>query len=172
MGSRVARGRASNVSVATFCKRVLGLLIAPVLVVTGISIGAGVASAADPLIGRKYSDAAAWVSRRGTPVVATVSGSQLPLDDCIVVSWSRGGFLNSRGRDDRRNHYYLNLNCNNAVASPGHPGNSVMTPEGARGKRQRDNAKLIAQKPERCYKDEKTLENCRKICESTRLCKV
>lgn len=135
--------------------------------------GSGVASAADPLIGKKYSDAASWISgRNGTPVVATVNGSQLATDDCIVTAWHRGGFLNSRGRDDRTMEYYVHLNCNNSVASAGHPGNSVMTPEGAKGKRQHERAAAINANPEKCQQDEQMLEYCRKICESTGLCEV
>jgi len=105
-------------------------------------------------------------------VVATVSGSQLALDDCIVISWSRGGFLNSRGKNDRRNEYYVHLNCNNQVATPGHPGNSLMTPEGQKRKAQLDRAQAINEKPERCQRSQATYESCVRFCNSTGLCKV
>ena len=173
MGDNVARARALDVESR---KRIVrtrhtGVVLAFALLMTCFS--GGVAAAADPLVGKKYSDAASWISRRnGTPVVATVSGSQLALDDCIVISWSRGGFLNSRGRNDRRNEYYVNLNCNNRVASPGHPGNSVMTPEGAKEKALRDQAATINARPERCERDEATMKWCVRICTTTGLCEV
>lgn len=172
MGDGVARRRASaGRSVKILCINLVGVFAAMTVMTMGF--GSGVASAADPLIGKKYSDASSWISRRnGTPVVATVSGSQLALDDCIVVSWSRGGFLNSRGKNDRRNEYYVHLNCNNAVATPGHPGNSVMTPEGQKRKAQLERAERINANPERCRSSEATLENCIKFCRSTGLCKV
>src|SRR5262245_58916070 len=85
--------------------------------------GGGVASA-DAFSGRTYSDAAATISGwGGTPVVGTVSGDQLVLDDCIVTSWHKSMFLNSSGVNDRRAEYILHLNCNAKLASPGHPGN-------------------------------------------------
>jgi len=103
MGDRVARRRAPvGTSVKILCIHLVCVFAA--MTVMAMGFGSGIASAADPLIGKKYSDASSWISRRnGTPVVATVSGSQLALDDCIVVSWSKGGFLNSRGKNDRRN---------------------------------------------------------------------
>ena len=172
MGDGVARWRrpTGHKTVETRVVRLVCVFAAVTLMVIGF--GSGLASAADPLIGKKYSDAAAWVSKRGTPVVATVSGSQLPLDECIVVSWSKGGFLNNSGKNDRRNEYYLNLNCNNAVAYPGHPGNSVMTTEGARAKNERDAALRIKDNPTWCERNEKNLSYCERICAKTGLCKV
>lgn len=169
MGDGFARRR--ELSAKILWGRALCIFVALVIGIVGF--GSGLASAADPLIGKKYSDAASWISQRnGTPVVATVSGSQLALDDCVVISWSRGGFLNNSGRNDRRNEYYVNLNCNNQVASAGHPGNSVMTPEGARAKKQRQQAEAIKRKPEACQKDESTFNWCRRVCLSTGLCSV
>lgn len=151
--------------------RVISLFLTAITAV--LFLGAGVASAADPLIGRKYSDAASRVSSwNGKPVVATVSGSQVTLDDCIVISWSKGGFLNSRGKNDRRNEYYMHLNCNNPVASAGHPGSSVMTPQGAKRKQQEEWAAAINKNPDQCHKSESALENCRNFCKFTGLCEV
>jgi hypothetical protein len=172
MGDGVARRRASGgKSVKILCIHLVAVFAA--MTVMAMGFGSGVASAADPLIGKKYSDAASWISRRnGTPVVATVSGSQLALDDCIVISWSKGGFRNSRGKNDRRNHYFVHLNCNNAVATPGHPGNSLMTPEGKKRKAQLDRAQQINDKPERCKRSQAAYESCVRFCNSTGLCKV
>lgn len=148
----------------------LSVVVAAAVMLVGL--GPGMAAAADPLVGKKYSDASSWISRRnGVPVVATVSGSQLALDDCVVISWSKGGFLNSRGKNDRRNEYYVHLNCNNTVASPGHPGNSVMTPEGAKRKAQERTAARLNERPEQCQRSESMLESCRRFCKNTGLCK-
>lgn len=150
--------------------RILGVVGAAALSVT--MFGSGVASA-DALTGKTYSDASAWISQRnGTPVIATVSGSQLETDDCIVTSWSKGGFLNSRGRADRRGEYYLHLNCNNNVASAGHPGNSAMTPEGIKAKKEQKTAANINKNPAWCRKNEENLANCVKFCDRTGLCEV
>ena len=125
--------------------------------------GSGVASA-DALTGKSYSDAAAWISgRNGTPVIATVIGSQLETDDCIVTSWHTSIFLDSSGDNSRSKEYLLHLNCNNLVASPGHPGNSAVTPEGALAKRQQERAANINAHPERCQKNEQTLENSSQV---------
>ena len=66
----------------------------------------------------------------------------------------------------------LHLNCNNAVATPGHPGNSLMTPEGKKRKAQLDRAKLINDNPERCKRSQVTYDSCVRFCSSTGLCKV
>src|SRR3954453_6777118 len=102
--------------------RILGAVGAAI---TSLSIlGVGVASA-DAVTGHTYSDASAAISSvNGKPVIATVSGNQLKTSDCIVTSWHTSKFLNSSGRNDRKQEWLLNLNCNNLVASPGKPGNS------------------------------------------------
>lgn len=156
--------------VGMFGIRLIGVVVAVAVMIVGFE--PGLASAYDPITGRKYSEAAAWISKRGTPVVATVSGSQLALDDCIVISWNKGGYLNSRGKRNREREYYLHLNCNNAVATPGHPGNSLMTPEGKKRKAQLDRAQQINDKPERCKRSQAAYESCVRFCNSTGLCKV
>ena len=50
----------------------------------------------------------------------------------------------------RSNEYLLALNCNNHVATPGHPGNSVMTPEGAQAKKDQEAAANINKNPACC----------------------
>lgn len=157
------------------CGRVVGLRSAGVVVavvLTAVTLGSGIASA-DPLIGKRYSDAVSWISQRnGKPVVTTVSGSQLALDDCIVSSWTQGGFRNSRGRNDRWNEFYLHLNCNKQLASAGHPGNSLASPDGKKRKKQEDWAASINEHPEQCRRSEAAFENCRSFCERTKLCTI
>lgn len=149
------------------------MVVVSAIAVMVAAFSSGLATAADPLIGKTYSDAASWISaRNGTPVVSTVYGSQLALNDCVVTSWSRGGFLNSRGKDDRRNEYYVHLNCNNSVASAGHPGNSAVTPEGVKAREDQKTAARIAENPSWCERSDQNLSYCQRICKRTGLCEV
>lgn len=154
-----------------------GWVVRTLLIVCTLALslghGSGLASAADPFVGKKYSDAAAGISKRnGTPVVATVSGSALELDDCIVTSWSQSLFLDSSGSNRRSTEYRLNLNCNNPVAEPGHPGNSAMTPQGIAAKKEQKTAANINKNPEWCQQSDKNMETCVKFCNSNGLCEV
>lgn len=150
--------------------RVVGVVVAVTLSL--MMVGAGVASA-DPFIGKKYSDAAAQIAKRnGTPVVATVRGSELSQDDCIVTNWHKSIFLDSRGKNHRSREYRLDLNCTNPVAAPGHPGNSAVTPEGAKAKKDQKRAASINEHPEQCQKSEANMKSCVNFCTKTGLCQV
>lgn len=138
-----------------------------------LMLGTGLASAYDPFVGKKYSDAVAGIAKRnGTPVVATVSGSALELDDCIVTSWSQSIFLDSSGGNSRSREYRLNLNCNNVIATPGHPGNSAVTPEGIAAKKEQKTAADINKNPAWCQKSDKNMQTCIDFCNSNGLCEV
>lgn len=152
--------------------RILGVVGAALLSV--VMLGSGVASATDPLTGKTFDAASAVISERmhGIAVVATVTGSQLDKSDCIVTSWHRSSFRDPRGRNTRANEYQLALNCNKDVATPGHPGNSVMSPEGAKGKKDQELAATIDRNPAWCETAEPRLEYCRKVCERTGLCEI
>jgi hypothetical protein len=126
-------GRRRGFLMGSMVARALGVVGAVILSVA--MFGSGVASA-DALAGQTYSDAAAKISGwNGKAVIGTVSGNQLEMGDCIVTSWQKSMFLDSLGEDSRSNEYLLHLNCNNRLASPGHPGNSVMSPEGVAAKK-------------------------------------
>ena len=150
--------------------RILGSVGAVILSVT--MLGSGVASA-DALTGKSYDDAAGYISgRNGNPVVGTMSGNQVQTGDCIVTSWHMSNFLNSSGENDRRSDYVLNLNCNNPVASPGNPGNSVMSPEGAAAKIEQQTAINISKNPAWCEDSESRMQRCEAICKRTGLCEI
>lgn len=135
--------------------------------------GGGVAAAADPLVGLTYDKASGMISQwHGDAVVGSVSGSQLELGDCIVTSWKQSLFLDTSGRNSRSREYVLHLNCNNAVASPGHPGNSLSTPQGAAAKKDQQAATNIAKNPSYCEQSDEYLQACKAICERTGLCEV
>ena len=157
----------------------MGSSVARVLCLVGGAIvllamfGSGIASAKDPFVGKTYDEAAAVISQRnGTPVVSTVTGDQLSTGDCIVTSWHSSKFLNSGGKNDRAGEFLLSLNCNNDVATPGHPGNSVMSPQGAQGKKDQEAAEVIAKRPGWCHTAEQRLQYCAKLCKRTGLCEV
>src|SRR3954451_9141201 len=84
----------------------------------------------DPLAGKTYKDASALVAEGGNKsVIATVVGSRLAIDDCIVTTWRKSNFRDIGGKE-RAGAVLLNLNCNGLVASAGSPGNSVTSAEG------------------------------------------
>jgi hypothetical protein len=150
--------------------RILGAVGAAILSMT--MLGSGVASA-DALTGKTYDEAAAYISgRNGKAVVSTVSGSALQTGDCIVTSWHKSIYLDASGNNGRKNDYLLSLNCNNHLASPGNPGNSVMSPEGVTAKKDEQAATRISKNPAWCQKADKNMQYCQKLCKRTGLCEV
>lgn len=156
----------------------MGSLVVRILAAVGAAIisvmmfGSGVASA-DALTGQTYSDATAKISEwNGTPVIGTVSGNQLVMDDCIVTSWQRSIFLDSDGRNSRSREYVVHLNCNNPLASPGHPGNSSASPAGTKAKKDQEAAANINENPEFCEQSENITQWCEGVCNRTGLCEI
>jgi hypothetical protein len=150
--------------------RVLGAVAAAVLSVTMLT--SGVASA-DGMAGMTYDAAAAAISGwKGKPVIGTVSGGLLETGDCIVTSSHKSIFLNPSGRNTRSSEVVLNLNCNNPVASPGHPGNSAMTPQGVKAKKDQASAAQITKNPQICQKSDDLATWCEAVCKRTGLCEV
>jgi hypothetical protein len=140
--------------------RIFGTLAASV--VAAMLLGSGTA-AADALIGHTYKDAAAQIADwKGTPVIASVVGSLLDTDECIVTSWHKSIFLDSSGVKKDSTSILVNLNCNAALAAPGTPGNSLATPQGQavkatqiREAKTQATADYINSHPEFCQKDPK-----------------
>jgi hypothetical protein len=135
--------------------------------------GAGVASASDGLTGKTFGEASSAIaSKDGNAVVGTVMGSELAMDDCIVVSWHVSHFLNSSGKNDRKKDFIFNLNCNNPLAAPGKPGNSLMSPAGEAAKKDQAAAATIDKNPEWCQTSDQRMRYCERVCKSTKLCTV
>jgi len=133
------------------------------------AFGAGIASA-DPYAGKTYAQAAADIAKRnGTPIVATMSGNQLAKDDCIVISGTKSIFLDSSG-NARRGEYLLNLNCNRTLATPGHPGGSLMSPGGPKAKKDDVFAVKVAKDPTICDRSDAYAKRCARVCPETKLC--
>ena len=99
--------------------RIAAALVAasvPLTMAGGIS-----AATEDPLIGKTYSAASAVVAGwKGTPKIATVIGSRLPTEDCLVSSWHKSSSLDSAG-NRQQNIVLINLNCSGPTASAGLP---------------------------------------------------
>jgi len=152
--------------------RILGAVGAAILSV--MTLASGVASAADPLIGKTYNDAASTISDRwnGKAVVGAVSGDQLQTGDCIVTSWHKSIYLDASGKNGRKNEYLLSLNCNNHVASPGNPGNSAMSPEGLKAKKDQQAADRINKNPAFCEQSDANMQWCTRVCARTGLCEI
>lgn len=150
--------------------RILGAVGAAILSVT--VFGSGVASG-DPYTGKTYDEAAATISKyNGNAVIGAVNGDQLATGDCIVTSSHKSKFLNSSGKNDRAKDIVLNLNCNNKVAEPGHPGNSAMSPQGLKAKKDIQAAATINKNPALCQKSEDFATWCEVVCKRSGLCEV
>jgi hypothetical protein len=92
--------------------------------------GAGVAAADNEYAGQTYAQAQQAIQQSGgTDTIATVVGDQLPTTQCQVTGSRSASFLNSSGNNPG-GRVLLDLNCNEGVASPGNPGNSVASPAG------------------------------------------
>ncbi|MED5811062.1 hypothetical protein VST63_01700 [Mycolicibacterium sp. 050232] len=130
---------------------------------TAVLLDAGVADAnQDPLIGKTYAEAAEKISEwSSTPVVNSTVGDALPRDDCIVTSWRKVRKLDASG-NERPTEHLLNLNCSQVLATPGHPGNSLATPEGREEARLQKRAEFINTHPAYC---EREPEACISFCE-------
>lgn len=93
-------------------------------------LGSGVASATNEYTGQTYADAVQAISGAGqSATIATRVGSFLPTEQCLVTGSRNADFLDSSGTNPG-GRVLLYLNCNNAFATAGVPGNSVASPEG------------------------------------------
>ncbi|RAV08625.1 hypothetical protein DQP55_19045 [Mycolicibacterium sp. GF69] len=112
--------------------------------------GAGEAGAVPDVVNRPYSDAQRIIQQNGgNAVVATRVGSGADEADCLVTNaWDAAVRRpNSRGRPVANQDVMVALNCNGALAAPGVPGNSAMSPSGrdAKAEQQRQAARAARQ---------------------------
>jgi hypothetical protein len=132
-------------------------------------LGATAAHADNP-INKTYSDARSIVQDWGsTPVLSTVSGDQLALDDCIVTSYTRSSAVSALG-ENNGTKILLNVNCNAKVAQAGVAGNSAVTPQGKAAKQDIKVANQINKNPKGCYDSDDDLAYCKRVCNRTGLC--
>jgi hypothetical protein len=149
--------------------RGVGIVAALMAAVSMAMVGATAAHADSPL-NKKYSDAVNIVKKSGgTPVLATVTGDVLSLDDCIVTSATKSSAKSAVG-DNNGRKVLLNVNCNAKVAQAGVPGNSAMTPQGKSAKADIKVANQINKDPKACYKSDDNLAYCKRVCKRTGLC--
>lgn len=124
--------------------------------------GGGIASA--DFAGQTYGQASDWITSHNMKAeIATVVGDQLATNDCIVTSAKTSGFLNSSGKLAER-AILLHLNCNQAVATAGGPGNSAATAAGKAAKKDMTDAAYFATNPEWCAPGGKYRSPCARVC--------
>lgn len=146
-----------------------GVIAVSLAAATMAMLGASAAHADSPQ-NKKYSDARSIVQNWGaTPVLSTVTGDQLALDDCIVTSFSESSAVSALGENTGRK-VLLNVNCNAKVAQPGEPGNSAMTPQGKSAKQDIKVANQINKDPSACYKSDDNLAYCKRVCNRSGMC--
>lgn len=144
-----------------------------------VLFGSGSASANNEYKGLTYEKAAASIKRWGTPVISSRTGSFLPTPKCVITGSRSANFLDGSGRKQQGRQVLLDLNCNAPTAAEGHPGNSIVTPEGKKAKTDIKQAialsanfdKATAQgKEPTCGRDEPTRNYCVRICTNTGKC--
>jgi hypothetical protein len=135
--------------------------MAVLLSVPGIAAADG-----DPLQGMTYADASAQLAKSDKSariVVSTVVGSLLQRDACLVTHSTRTAILSGTGSKNGVT-YFMDLNCNGALASAGTPGGSATSPEGRPEKARQETLDYINAHPEFCN-DPQNHENCLKFCQ-------
>lgn len=111
-----------------------GLMIVSSAVVCLSSLGVGDASANNEYAGKTYAAASdAITSNGGKATIASVVGSQMQIDDCVVMGSRKASNLDSSGTS-RGYQILLDLDCNMPLAAPGKPGNSAASVTGAKAK--------------------------------------
>ncbi|CAN5579880.1 hypothetical protein BH09ACT7_BH09ACT7_58400 [soil metagenome] len=130
-------------------------------------IGSGTAAAKTPYAGLTWGVASAKVADKGgKAVISTVVGSELPTDECVVMSARRSSYTKRDGFDHERAWLFA-LNCNAKLAHGGEPGNSLASPEGrAQEKLESTAAKINAGASKPGNWCAQNLEKCQKFCDT------
>lgn len=149
------------------------LLVGVVGGVAALSVifGAGPASADNEYKGQTYEQVMKSTGNRA--VIASRSGSYLPTEQCRVTGNRRATYGNGETK------LLVDLNCNDASALNGHPGNSVVTDAGKRALKWRGYARdfsanyaasIEAGKTPRCLANEDEMKGCLRLCKETGEC--
>lgn len=110
------------------------------------TLGVGVA-AADDYAGQTYSDASSAIGGAGLKaVIASRSGTALPLDQCIVERSQKAPWLKGDNFAPVTDTVLLFLNCNARLAGAGQSGNSLASLEGRAEKAAEEQAAQLAQR--------------------------
>jgi hypothetical protein len=99
-----------------------------------VLFGSGSASAVDEYKGLTYEQAAEYTG--GSIKIASRVGQYLPTAQCIVTGNRVANSLDSSG-NNRGYTVLVDLNCNDTMTA-GHPGYSVMSPQGKEAKALKD----------------------------------
>ena len=153
----------------------IGISAVTAVVALGV-FGGGTSAAIQDLTGMTYGKAAEQVkSWNWTPVIASVVGDQLALDDCIVTSSGQAANKDSSGRS-RGGQLNLNLNCNAPLAAPGKPGMSAASPQGREVKAKQEPGIKYSQDYEWAVANgvtpwcEDNSASCKQVCDESGSC--
>lgn len=137
--------------------------------------GAGTAHADNEYAGMTYGKALESIQGwGGTATIASRIGEYLPTEECLVTRSRSGNFLDSSGNGGG-GEVLLYLNCTD-TKTDGHPGYSVMTPQGKKAQQTRQTAESInenyAQATAAGEKSwcEENASQCAQFCEQAGLC--
>ena len=99
-----------------------------------VLFGSGSASAINEYVGLTYEQAASYGA---TLKIASRVGQYLPTAQCIVTGSRTANSLDSSGNNIGAGTVLVDLNCNDTMTA-GHPGYSVMSPQGKEAKALKD----------------------------------
>lgn len=92
--------------------------------------GAGMANADPDLSDKTWSEASSTLKSQGmTGKVSAQVGDRLQQGDCIVIGQSKSA-APPHGFPNTSRIVLVSLDCNGALATPGHPGYSAASPKG------------------------------------------
>lgn len=141
----------------------LGIGVVSAATVASAIFGMGTASAINEYAGMTYDDAASQISSwGGTATIATRTGEALQTGDCVVVGSRTASFLGSSGFSGG-SQVLLNLDCNQVLADPGHPGGSAASPAGKQVKQDRTDLEWLNGNAEYCAQ---YAGYCKRLCDT------
>ena len=141
----------------------LGIGVVSVATVASAIFGMGTASAINEYVGMTYDKASSQISSwGGTATIATRTGEALQTGDCIVVGSRTASFLGSSGFSGG-SQVLLNLDCNQVLADPGHPGGSAASPAGKQVKQDQTDLKWLNDNTEYCAE---YAGYCKRLCDT------
>lgn len=141
--------------------------------------GSGVAGANNEYAGITYAKAQEAIQARGggSIVITSREGSYLPTEQCMITGSRRSNFLDSSGRKSGYT-VLVDLNCNDAYAGSGHPGNSAVTPEGKKQLAKKTQAVrlskayayLVDKGQVADFYCNEHMDRCKQLCEEAKAC--
>lgn len=127
-----------------------------------VMFGSGTASAINEYVGQTYDQASQAINGYGgTAVIASRTGEALQTGSCMVVGSHNTKAIGSSGFAGGT-LTMLNLDCNQQLANPGHPGNSAASPQGKQVKKQLKDLEWLNENPDQC---QQYFDYCKQLCD-------